>query len=333
AAVAGGDAEPVLFHGMWTRDPGMKQTFRIIEKVAAEDVTVLVRGETGAGKELVAHALHVLSPRRDGPFRAINCAALPPNLLESELFGHVRGAFTDAKHESRGVVGQANGGTLFLDEVDSLSPRAQAAILRFVEDHVYRPIGAPRFQHGDVRVLAASNVDLQAFSRQGRFREDLLYRLTLLTLTLPPLRARAGDALLLAEAFVRRFCQQYGTSERRLDAASIAALERPQPWPGNVRELEHRVHRSFLLSKGPLVSLDPPTAPSDDPSAPAGISSFAEAKAHAIAEFERRYVGELLAQAKGNLSLAARLAGKERSRFGKLVKKYGLQRSAFATPS
>jgi DNA-binding NtrC family response regulator len=339
AAAASSGGQPNLAEPNWAalnligRSPAFREVLALLSQWAAVDATVLLCGETGTGKELMARALHYLSARRCGPFVPINCGAIPDNLIETELFGHVRGAFTDAKHDSRGVVGQANGGTLFLDEVDSLSPRAQAAILRFVEDHVYRPIGAPRFQHGDVRVLAASNVDLQAFSRQGRFREDLLYRLNLLTLTLPPLRSREGDALLLAEAFVRRLCQQYGTAERRLDAASIAVLRRPQPWPGNVRELEHRVHRGFLLSKGPLVNLDLPTAPADDPAAPSAIASFAEAKAHAIAEFERRYVGDLLAQAKGNLSLAARLAGKERSRFGKLVKKYGLQRSAFATPS
>jgi DNA-binding NtrC family response regulator len=299
---------------------------------AAVDATVLLCGETGTGKELMARALHYLSVRRSGPFVPVNCGAIPDNLLEAELFGHVKGAFTDAKRDSRGVVGQAHGGTLFLDEVDSLSPRAQAAILRFVEDHVYRPIGASRFQQGDVRLIAATNADLTAFTRDGRFREDLLYRLSLLTLTLPPLRSRDGDTLLLAEAFVRRFCQQYGTPDRRLDDTSIAALQRAHPWPGNVRELEHCVHRSFLLSKGPLINLGLPAVPWDQELARARRpGTFAAAKAQAIEEFERRYVRELLAEAKGNLSLAARLAGKERSRFGRLVKKYGLQRSAFAT--
>ncbi len=308
-----------------------RQTLQCLLEWARVDATVLVCGETGTGKELAARAIHYLSDRRGGPFVPVNCGAITDSLLEAELFGHVRGAFTDAKQDARGMIALARGGTLFLDEVDSLSPRAQAAILRFVQDHSYRPVGAARFQEGDVRVVAASNADLEALGRAGRFREDLLYRLDLLHVTLPPLRDRGGDALLLAQAFVRRLCAQYGV-QRELDDASVAALQRPHPWPGNVRELEHRIHRCYLMARGERIDLGlaPPAgaAPFDAPASPALALAFAAAKAQVIADFERRYVHELLRQAHGNLSLAARLAGKERSRFGKLVKKYGLQRPA-----
>lgn len=307
-----------------------RQALQLLLQWSRVDATVLVCGETGTGKELAARAIHYLSDRRGGPFVPVNCGAITDSLLEAELFGHVRGAFTDAKQDARGMIALAQGGTLFLDEVDSLSPRAQAAILRFVQDHSYRPVGAARFQAGDVRVIAASNADLGALGRAGRFREDLLYRLDLLSVTLPPLRERGGDALLLAQAFLRRLCAQYGV-QRELDEGSVAALRCPHPWPGNVRELEHRLHRCFLMARGERLDLglQPHACEAREPEEPAHLAlAFADAKAQAVADFERRYVRELLLQARGNLSLAARLAGKERSRFGKLVKKYGLQRPA-----
>jgi transcriptional regulator with GAF, ATPase, and Fis domain len=307
-----------------------RAVLELLQQWASVDATVLLCGETGTGKELAARAIHYLSARRHGPFVPVNCGAIPDALLESELFGHVRGAFTDAKRGSAGVIRHAQGGTLFLDEVDALSARGQAAILRFAQDHSYRPVGAPYFEQGDMRIIAATNADLEARCDAGQFRRDLLFRLNLLTVELPPLRDRDGDALLLAQAFVRRFSQQYRTGEKHLHGASVAALQRSRTWPGNVRELEHLVHRRFLLAHGDCVDLGL-AAPPPTGRAASGCErrSFAESKAQAIAEFERRYVVELLAEAKGNLSLAARLAGKERSRFGKLVKKYDLQRAAF----
>jgi len=310
-----------------------REALACLQQWSRVDATVLITGETGTGKELAARAIHYLGARQGGPFVPVNCGAITDSLLESELFGHVKGAFTDAKQDGRGMIALAEGGTLFLDEVDSLTPRAQAAILRFVQDHSYRPVGAARFLCGDVRLVAATNADLETLAREGRFREDLLYRLNLLTVRLPPLRERGGDALLLAQVFIERLCRQYGVL-RQLDAESRAALQRVHAWPGNVRELEHHVHRCFLHARDAVVhmALGPgdsamPQAPAPQP-LPASPTAFAEAKAQVIAEFERRYVCELLREAKGNLSLAARLAGKERSRFGKLVKKYGLQRMA-----
>lgn len=333
------------------RATSFRQALTLLRQCARVDATVLLCGETGTGKELAARALHYLSARNRGPFVPINCGALPDSILEAELFGHARGAFTDAKSDRLGVIGQAQGGTLFLDEIDALSPRAQAAILRFAQDHSYRPLGAARLQQADVRLVAATNADLEAQVANGQFRQDLLFRINVLSVRLPPLRERHGDAVLLAQAFVQRLVQQYRSGPKHLDAASLAMLQDPQPWPGNVRELEHRVHRAFLLAEGHSLSLDlsvgatPPTdAPSLDghgedapdvearaawPGKPDADVSFADAKAQAITEFERRYLSAVLQRAGGNLSLAARIAGKERSRFCKLVRKHGLQRAAF----
>lgn len=310
--------------------PAFREVLELLQQWAAVDATVLLTGETGTGKDVAAQAVHYCSNRRAGPFVPVNCGAIPDNLIESELFGHAKGAYTDAKSESRGLAGQAEGGTLFLDEINSLSPRAQAAILRFAQDQSYRPVGSSRFQIGDVRLIAATNADLEAMSSIGRFRHDLLFRLDLLTIKLPPLRDRAGDALLLADTFVRRFSAQYRVPGRELSAASRASLLAPHPWVGNVRELEHRVHRCFLRCKGSIVDLGLAAAPGSQDVSPTteGRASFAAAKARAIAEFERSYVRDLLAQTHGNVSEAARLAGKERSRFGRLIKKYNLQRVA-----
>ena len=312
--------------------PVFREVLGLLQQWAAVNATVLLCGETGTGKELAARAVHYCSQRRSGPFVPLNCGAVPDELFEAELFGHAKGAYTDAKGESRGVTGLAEGGTLFLDEIDSLSPRAQAAILRFVQDRSYRPVGAARFHQADVRLIAATNADLPALSQIGRFRPDLLFRLDLLALKLPPLRERLGDALLLAETFVRRFCAQYRMPGRQLSAASRTSLRGSHPWPGNVRELEHRVHRCFLLSNGPLVELGLTPAASaalqeEENSTRFVATSFAEAKARVIAEFERRYVRDMLQHTQGNVSEAARLAGKERSRFGRLVRKYELHYS------
>lgn len=335
------------------RATSFRQALTLLRQCARVDATVLLCGETGTGKELAARALHYLSARNRGPFVPINCGALPDSILEAELFGHARGAFTDAKSDRLGVIGQAQGGTLFLDEIDALSPRAQAAILRFAQDHSYRPLGATGLQQADVRLVAATNADLEALVARGQFRQDLLFRINVLSVRLPPLRERHGDAVLLAQAFVQRLVQQYRRGPKHFDAASLAMLQRYLPWPGNVRELEHRVHRAFLLAEGNSLSLDlnvgatplpeappdPPcregeAAPDDEaisprPDRPDADVSFADAKAQAITEFERRYLSAVLQRAGGNLSLAARIAGKERSRFCKLVRKHGLQRTAF----
>ena len=307
--------------------PAFMTCVRLIERLAGCEATVLIQGETGTGKELAARAIHYLGARRSAPFIPVNCGAVPDTLVESEFFGHVRGAFTDARDARAGVVAQAESGTLYLDEIEALSPRAQVALLRFLQDHEYRPVGGSVTRDADVRVVASSNVDLGELVGKGAFRADLLFRLNVLPLCLPPLRERGGDAALLADVFLERFSRQYRQPEKALDAASRAWLER-HDWPGNVRELENLIHRQFLLSDSNIVRLVPEGAQLQSATVSAE-SKFREAKERAIAEFERGYIVALLARTRGNLSLAARISGKERSGLGKMLKKYGVDRARF----
>ena len=243
---------PVLFEGMWTRDPAMKRLFQLIERAAASDAGVLVRGETGTGKELVAQALHARSARARGPFRAINCAALPAHLLESELFGHERGAFTGAVRDNPGHFRQAAGGTLFLDEVAEMPLELQAKLLRVLETHTVIPVGGRDPVKVDVRIVAATHSGLRAEVQAGRFRSDLMYRLRVVPLYLPPLASRIGDVLLLAEKLI---VQLNGRSRRqvtRLSASVQAAFER-YAWPGNVRELRNALEYAFVIGEGPVI--------------------------------------------------------------------------------
>src|SRR5688572_10723483 len=314
--------------------PAFQDSLRLIGRLSSFDAAVLIHGETGTGKELAARAIHYLGPRRTAPFIPVNCGAIPDNLVESEFFGHTRGAFTDAKETRVGLIEQAERGTLFLDELEVLSPRAQVALLRFLQDHSYRPVGSTTNRTADLRVVGSTNCDLAAMVKRGEFRADLLFRLSVLTLTLPPLRERSGDAVILAERFARRFSAQYRLAPRAFDPAARAYLE-GHDWPGNVRELENLVHRAVLLNEGPCVSFPEAAGYADGPETPRRVESaidrpFNEAKAEAIAQFEQTYVAALLRRTRGNISLAARLCGKERSRFGKLMKKHGLERVTFA---
>jgi transcriptional regulator with PAS, ATPase and Fis domain len=303
-----------------------RQALEVIERIAAVDVTVLVQGETGTGKELAARALHYLSPRRDFPFIPVNCGALPDNLLESELFGHVRGAFTDAKQSNEGLVAQAEGGTLFLDEVEAMTPRAQIVLLRFLQDHKYRPVGGRLLSAGNVRVIASTNIDLEHLVLQNKFRRDLLFRLSILLVTMPPLRRRTGDVLLLAEYFLHRFAAEHARSTKHLHPHTVSSLL-AYDWPGNVRELENMMLRELLLTDGDLITTEPHRRLAAENVTANGFDTgqtFKTAKARAIAEFERSFLGHLLVKTGGNISLAARICGKDRSSLNKLVKKHGL---------
>ena len=306
------------------RSPPFLAALLLIEKYAACDATVLIEGETGTGKELAARAIHYLSHRRNLPFIPLNCGAIPESLVESELFGHTRGAFTDAKEARTGLVAQARGGTLFLDEVETISPRAQVALLRFLQDKEYRPIGGAPVRDANVRILAASNADLKDLVAQGTFRIDLLYRLDVLSVHLPPLRDRAGDAALLAEVFVERLNRE-SNGPRKILHPDAARVLNARPWPGNVRELENLMQREYLLAAGGVIEIPDPASgtPPGDPRAT--TEHFSVAKARAVAQFERAYMTALLARTRGNLSLAARLSGKDRSDIGRLVRKHGLR--------
>jgi DNA-binding NtrC family response regulator len=306
------------------RSPPFLAALLLINKYATCDATVLIEGETGTGKELAARAIHYLSRRRDLPFIGLNCGAIPENLVESELFGHARGAFTDAKDARTGLVAQAKDGTLFLDEVEAISPRAQVALLRFLQDKEYRPIGGALVRDANLRILAASNADLKGLVKQGLFRIDLLYRLDVLSLRMPPLRERIGDAALLAEVFVERLNRQSGEARKVLPPDAARILD-TQPWPGNVRELENLIQREFLLAKGTVITIPDPDGESPPHDERAATEPFSVAKARAVAQFERTYMSALLARTHGNLSLAARLSGKDRSDIGRLVRKHGLR--------
>ncbi|SDW75086.1 sigma 54-interacting transcriptional regulator [Thiocapsa roseopersicina] len=315
------------------RSPAFLAALAAVAKFAVCDATVLIEGETGTGKELVARAVHYLSARRDAAFIPINCATLPDNLVESELFGHVRGAFTDAKEARIGLIAQAEGGTLFLDEIEAISPRAQAGLLRFLQNREYRPVGGTLVRQAKVRVLASSNADLKAMVAQGLFRSDLLFRLNVLSVQLPALRVRTGDIALLTAAFLRRLSSEFDAPVKTLSRASMGRLE-AHSWPGNVRELENLVYREWLLATGSVIEIgsiedspadvDPPTATRDS-----GQQTYKVAKASAVAEFERIYMSRLLATTAGNMTLAAQIAGKDRSDLGKLLKKHGLSRQSF----
>ena len=308
-------------------EPAFESVKAKILFAARSDVTVLVTGDTGTGKELTARAIHYLSDRSVKPFLPVNCGAIPADLFENELFGHHRGAFTDARSPQRGLVAEAEGGTLFLDEIDALPPANQVKILRFLEDRTFRPLGSPRGIQADVRLVVASNVDLQLKVQEGTFRGDLFYRLNVVRLHLPPLRERPGDIALLAEYFLRR----YGKSDECW-SFSPEALEVLQAygWPGNVRELENVV-RHVVIMNAPKVVLggDLPLAITEAEE-PAGDGSFRAAKARAVTQFERSYLQNLLQTHKGNITQASRAARQDRRTFRRLIQKYGLDPSAWA---
>ncbi|WP_293637174.1 sigma-54 dependent transcriptional regulator [Polaromonas sp.] len=303
--------------------PAFLATLSQLRRIATSEAPLLIEGETGSGKELVARAVHYRGTRRGRPFVPVNCGALPDHLVEAELFGHERGAFTDAKTARRGLVAQANGGTLFLDEVDALSAKAQVTLLRFLQDQHFRPLGSSQEQRTDVRVIAATNQALSGIMQNGHFRCDLLYRLKILHLVLPPLRARTGDAELLARQFLCTLSDKYKLPRKNFDTATLAWIGN-YLWPGNVRELENWVHRELLMEDGPTICAAPSASPHEKYTAGKTMSSFQQAKAEVLRAFEHDYAMEVMRQAGGNVTQAARLAGKERRAFGKLVKKHGI---------
>ncbi len=303
--------------------PAFLATLSQLRRIATSQAPLLIEGETGSGKEVVARAVHYRGTRRAGPFVPVNCGALPDHLVEAELFGHERGAFTDAKTARRGLVAQANQGTLFLDEIDALSTKAQVTLLRFLQDQHFRPLGSSHELRTDVRIIAATNQPLNTLTQNGHFRCDLLYRIKILHLTLPPLRARAGDAELLALQFVGTLCEKYQLPHKQFDAATLAWV-RGYAWPGNVRELENWVHRELLMAEGPTICAAPQSDLNEEVAAGKTLASFQQAKAQVLRAFERDYALEAMRLSGGNVTQAARLAGKERRAFGKLVKKHGI---------
>jgi DNA-binding NtrC family response regulator len=295
-------------------------------------VPVLIEGETGTGKELAARRIHYKGARQKKPFVPINCGAIPDSLIENELFGHRRGAYTDARADVPGLLKLADGGTLLLDEVDMLPQKGQVTLLRFLQNQTFRKLGGQHDERVDVRIIAASNRSLERLAAQNEFRSDLLFRIKLMFVELPALRDRSGDARLLADHFLKECAVRYGVPARRLDAATLDWLDRYQ-WPGNVRELENLIHRSFLLSDRAEIAIDRPVAAAaragDQHIQIEDCANYRAAKARAIASFDVGYLRTLLAQNAGNIARAARAAGKERRALGKLLKRYGIDAMQF----
>jgi two-component system response regulator HydG len=318
------------FEDLIGQSPKMTDVFRLIDSVAASPATVLIQGESGTGKELAARAIHRRSQRSGGPFVAVNCSALTETLLESELFGHVRGAFTGAVADRRGLFEAAHGGTLFLDEIGDVPPATQLRLLRALQEGEVKRVGAQEARRVDVRVIAATNADLDQARSQGRLREDLFFRLNVIAIPLPPLRDRPEDIPLLALHFLRKHAPEVS---KRLDgiAAEAMKLLTLHGWPGNVRELENAIERAVVLARGPeLVAADlPPGLGRGDGGSevdPASLSHLplAQAKKLAVRAFERRYLTNLLRRNLGNVTHAAAAAGVDRSNFRRLLREYGV---------
>jgi len=290
------------FEGMVGRSPAMQSVFTLVEKVAASRTTVLITGESGVGKELVARAVHAKSPRASAPFLPVNCGAIPEGLIESELFGHVKGAFTGAQGAKEGLFQAAHGGTLFLDEIGELGLQLQVKLLRAIQERRIRPVGATEDVEVDVRLVAATNRDLPEEVRAGRFREDLYYRLNVVQVRVPPLRERREDVLALADHFLKRFGAEHGRSRLRLSPDAIRRLD-DYPFPGNVRELENLIERAVALSSGSEVTVDALPAPlRASASGPIPVSGPLPAgfslEAH-LASVERELIDRALSDAHG----------------------------------
>ncbi len=305
-------------------DPKFLEVLRLITLYAPSETPVLILGETGTGKELCARALHHLGPRRHHPFVAVDCSALPDHLFENEVFGHSRGAYTDAASDQKGLIALAAQGTLFLDEIDTLSLAAQGKLLRFLQEKTYKPLGGDKFLRADVNVIAATNGDLDGAIRIGRFRADLFYRINVLQIRMPPLRERREDIALLARSFLASAAERCG--QRRVFSPGALRKLTAYDWPGNVRELSNLVQRAAVLAEGGTVLPSHIVLPSmSAPAEPGG--TFRAERDRMIEIFERSYVQELLSRHDGNITHAAREAGQERRAFGKLAKKYRLSGS------
>lgn len=331
--------ERYSFAGIVGKSEPMQRVLEVVSRIAKTDSTVFIHGESGTGKELVAKAVHLASARSDQPFVAINCAALPEALLESELFGHEKGAFTGAIRSTKGLFTQAHKGTLFLDEIADMPLSLQAKLLRALQERQFYPVGSDQPVAVDVRVIVATRRDLEGEVKQGLFREDLFYRIHVIPIRLAPLRDRKEDIPPLADHFIRRFSQQMHKDVKGLTPPAMRKLMR-HSWPGNVRELENTIEYAIAMTQedilgeelvlpahlepsGPNVSYETPLRSQDDPPKP-----LREAKD----EFEKDYLIRLLEMSKGNVSQAAKLAGKYRADFYDLLKKHGLKAESFKEP-
>jgi two-component system response regulator GlrR len=310
--------------------PWIKELYDRIAMVAATDVTVAIFGESGTGKELVARTIHTSSPRHDAPFVVVNCAAIPEALLEDELFGHVRGAFTDATRDREGLLAAAHTGTLFLDEIGELPLSLQGKLLRVLQSQEFRRIGDDQDRRVDVRIVTATNRDLDLLVARGSFRQDLYYRINVFPMHMPPLRDRPEDIALLVHHFISKYRDRLG---KPIDGIAPGALRKfaSYDFPGNVRELENKVHQAMVVAVGPVITDADVALPAGRPGGPRPDISrpFRELKQEVIDGFERTYLTELLREHRGNLARAARAAGMDRKNLWALVVRHRLDREQF----
>ena len=308
------------------KSPAFIAEMKKIPAIAQSDVNVLIAGETGTGKEISARAIHYVSPRAGYPFIPVNCGAIPSELVENELFGHQRGAFTDAATSQHGVIREAEGGTLFLDEIDSLPLPAQVKLLRFLQDRHYRPLGSPKTHYANVRVIAATNTDVEEAVTGGKLRKDLYYRLRTIPFRLPPLRERREDIPLLAQYFLQKYAAEFNKPLRGFSSEAVQQLTRYH-WPGNVRELEHLIQGIVALSTQMWVRSEDLNLPQRE----CGTlpEPFQQAKARVVEAFEKTYIQELLLAYQGNITRAARAARKNRRAFWELMRKHQIDARLF----
>jgi DNA-binding NtrC family response regulator len=312
------------FQNIVGQSEAMQRVLEITAQVADLPANVLIEGESGTGKELIARAIHQSSSRSTGPFVAVNCAAIPENLLESELFGYVRGAFTDARKDRRGLFQEASGGVLFLDEISEIPLALQAKLLRLLEDKEVRPLGANHSEKIDTRVVSASNRNLADLVQSGKFRQDLYYRLNVIRIELPALRQRSQDIPLLVKHFLDRFAAGANHKVDGVSADAMAALKAHE-WPGNIRELEHTIERAVLLGKGSIIGMEdlpPAMAKKADLEI---LMSQGIAKQFTLADLEREYIGKVLESTQGNKTEAAKLLGVDRTTLYRKLEEYKIK--------
>jgi DNA-binding NtrC family response regulator len=311
------------------RSKAVQELYEKINKISLCNVNVLISGESGTGKELAARAIHYLSCRAGKPFIPINCGAIPESLFENELFGHAKGAFTDAGLQQTGLAKEAEGGTLFLDEISAISPYIQVKLLRLLQDKEYKPLGDPRPRKANIRIIAATNRDLQSLVKEGTFREDLFYRLNIVSLHIPPLRERTEDIPILVEHFMRKYSKEYNKPVKGLSNEAMRAFM-SYVWPGNVRELENKIQQIVVMCSGLVMNAETIQLPVSKPnSRESRFGCFQEAKKNAINFFERTYLTELLTEYRGDVPSAAKRAGKSRTGLWNLLRKHNLSPKNF----
>ena len=326
-----GGATPHEFEGLVGKSPAMQQVFDTIRMVAATDLTVLITGESGTGKDLTARAVHAMSARKNASFVAMNCPTVPEQILESELFGYRKGAFTHATSDRTGLFQEASGGSIFLDEIGDVSPAIQTKLLRVIQEKEIKPLGDTRTVTVDVRIIASTNRDLEERIRQGAFREDFFYRLNVLSIELPPLRDRPEDIPLIATHLVRKHCVKLNRPQKTLSPDLLEALA-TSPWKGNVRELENAIVQGILFSKDDEIRPADIATASIQPCSPvcrsldeiASDLPYREAKETLLQHFNEQYIGRLLSETGGNVTKAAARCGLERQSLQQVMRRYGI---------